>query len=47
MSCFIDTKTPGGEDNYTMTRLYPGHELPQFQGLITKKFEQMDPGTED
>ena len=25
MSCPIDTKTPGGEVNHTMTRLYPGH----------------------
>ena len=30
-----------------MTGLYPGHELPQFQELTTKKWEQMDPGTED
>ena len=30
-----------------MTRLYPGHELPQFQELASKKWEQMDPGTED
>ena len=30
-----------------MTRLYPGHGLPQFQELATKKWEQMDPGTED
>ena len=47
MSCLIDTKTPGGEVNCMMTRLYRGHELPQFQELATKKWEQMDPGTED
>ena len=47
MSCLIDTKTPGGEINYMMIRLYPGHELPQFQDLTAKKWEQMDPGIED
>ena len=47
MSRLIDAETPGGEVNYMMTRLYPGHELPQFQELATKKWEQMDPGTED
>ena len=36
-----------GEINYRITRLYPGHELPQFQDLDAKKWEQMDPGTED
>ena len=36
MSCLINTKTPGGEVNYMMTRLYPGHELPQFQELNAK-----------
>ena len=30
-----------------MTRLHPGHELPQFQEPATKKQEQTDPGTED
>ena len=30
MSRLIDAETPGGEVNYMMTRLYPGHELPQF-----------------
>ena len=30
-----------------MIRLYPGHELLQFQELATEKWEQMDPGTED
>ena len=30
-----------------MTGLYPGHELWQFQELATKKWERMDPGTED
>ena len=29
------------------TRLYPGHELPQFRDLTTKKWEQMDSRTED
>ena len=29
------------------TRLYPGHERPQFRELTAKKWEQMDPGTED
>ena len=48
MSYVIDRyRTPGGEVNYKMTRLYPGHELPQFQELAAKKWEQMDPGTED
>ena len=47
MSCLINTKTPGGKVNYLMTRLCPGHELPQFQELTTKKREQMHPGTED
>ena len=47
VSCLIDTKTPGGEVNYMMTRLYPGLELPQFQELTTKKQEQVHPGTED
>ena len=36
-----------GGVNYMVTRLYPGHELPQFQDLGAKKWEQMDPGTED
>ena len=43
MNCLIDTKTPVGEVNYMMARLYPGHELPQFQEIATKKWEQMDP----
>ena len=30
MSCLVDTKTTGGKDNYMMTRLFLGHELPQF-----------------
>lgn len=30
VSCLTDSKTPGGVVNCTMTRLYPGHELPQF-----------------
>ena len=47
MSCLIDIKTSGGEINYLMTRLYPEHELPQFQELAAKKWEQVDPGTED
>ena len=47
MSYLIDTKIADGEVNYMMTRLYPGHELPQFQELVTKKSEQVDPGTED
>ena len=47
MSCLIDTKTPGGKVSYMMTRLYPGQELPQFQELVAKKREQVDPGTED
>ena len=40
MSCLIDTKTPGGEVNYMVTRLYPGRELPQFPVLATKKREK-------
>ena len=47
MSCLIDAKTPDREVNYVMTRLYPGHELPQFWELATKKWEEMGPGTED
>ena len=47
LSCLIDTKTPGGEINYTMTRLYPGLEPPQFRELTAKKWEQMDPEIED
>ena len=43
----INTKTPGEEVNCMMTRLYPGLELAQFQELITKNWEQTDPGTED
>ena len=31
MSCLIDTETPGGEVRYMVTRLYPGHELPQSE----------------
>ena len=31
-----------GGVNDKMTRLYPGHELPQFQELAAKKWEQMD-----
>ena len=46
VSCLIDTETPGGEADYMMPRLYPGHELPQFRELTTKKWEQTDPGTE-
>ena len=30
-----------------MSGLCPGHELPQFQELTAKKWEQMDPQTED
>ena len=47
VSSLIDTKTPGGEVNYMMTRLYPWHKLLQFQELASKKWKQMDPGTED
>ena len=47
MSCLIETKTPGGEINYMTTRLYPGLELPQFQGLTAKKWEQVYPGTKE
>ena len=47
MNCLTDTKTPGGEVNIMMTRLFQGHELPQFRELATKKQEQMDAGTED
>ena len=47
MSCLIDTRTPGGEVNYMMTRLDPGQELPQFQELTAKKWEQPDPKTDD
>ena len=43
----MDTKTPGGEVNYTKTRLYPQRKLPQFWELASKKWEPMDPGTED
>ena len=28
-----------------MTRLYPGHALPQSRELTAKKWEQADPGT--
>ena len=38
---------PQVEVNYTMTRLYPQQQLPRFQELASKKWEQMDPGTED
>ena len=31
---------------FMMTRLYPGQVLPQFQERATRKWEQMDPGTE-
>ena len=47
MGCLIDPKTPAGEVHCMMTRLYTGLELAQFRGLITKKWEQTDPGTED
>ena len=47
MSCLIDTKTPGGKLNYIVTRLYPGHELPQFWELASEKCDQKDPGTDD
>ena len=47
MSCLIDTNTSGGKANYMMTRLYPGHELLQFREEAAKKWEQMNPGTED
>ena len=47
MSCLKDTKTPGGEVNYMMTRLDPGQELPQFRGLTAKTCEHTDPRTED
>ena len=30
-----------------MTRLYSGHELPQFWELTAKKWEQVDPETEE
>ena len=43
MSCLTDTKTPGWRSLLQMTR----HELPRFWELAMKKWEQMDPGTED
>ena len=42
MSCLIDTETPGGEANCTMTGLYPG----QFRKLASEKREQMDLGAD-
>jgi len=30
-----------------MTRLYPWHKLPQFWELVSRKWEQTNPGTED
>ena len=47
VSCLIDTKIAGGEVSYMMTRLDPGLELPQFQELTTKKWEQVHPGAKD
>ena len=47
MSCLIGTKTPGGEANYMLTRLYPGLELPQFWELTSKKWKQVHPRIED
>ena len=35
------------EVNCTMARLYPRQKLPRFRELASKKWEQMDPGTED
>ena len=40
MSCLTDTETLGGKVNYIMTRLYPGHELPQFRELASEKWPQ-------
>ena len=37
MSCLTATKTPSGDVNYTMPRLHPGCELPQFWELTSKK----------
>ena len=37
LSCLTDTKTPGGEVSYIMTRLYPRHKLPQFRELASEK----------
>ena len=47
MSCHIDNRTVGEEGNCMMIRLYPGHELPQFRELASKKCEKMGAGTED
>ena len=30
MSCLIDSRTPGGEVNHMMARIYPWHKLPHF-----------------
>ena len=40
MSRLIDTKTPGEEVNGMMTRLYPGHKLPQFPELASEEWTQ-------
>ena len=47
VSCLTDTKAPGGEVNYMLTRLFPGLELPQFWELTAKKWEQAHPAPED
>ena len=50
MSCLI-LQHPGGEVNYMMTRLYPGHEVPQFWELASKNKRTLewtkDPETEN
>ena len=47
MSYLIDTKTPGGEVKYMMTRQYPWQKLPQFWELASSEWDQTFHGTED
>ena len=43
VSCLTDTRTSDGEDNYVMTGLYRGHEVPPFRALAAKKWKQTHP----
>ena len=40
MSCLIDTAIQAEEATHMMTRLYPGHELPQFPELASEEWKQ-------
>ena len=47
VSCLMDTETRVEEVSCVMSRLCPGHELPQFPELVSEEWKQTGPGIED